>query len=58
MYASSVRVGVCGVCVCSGDLKKNKKNKLCWSLFKRLIQNVSSEWVQPGSFLFEKGVAG
>ena len=27
LCASSVRVGVCGVCVCSGDLKKHKKHK-------------------------------
>ena len=31
LCASSVRVGVCGGCVCSGDLelKKEKKNRLC-----------------------------
>ena len=36
LCASSVRVGVCGVCVCSGDLEKKRK-KTGSVLFVRVL---------------------
>ena len=34
LCASSVRVGVCGVCVCSGDLEYIKKKKIAVCVFR------------------------